>query len=433
MKSVQDQIDNTPMSGFQVLAVAVCLAINMLDGYDVLVMSFTAPFVADEWALSQTVTGWLLSASLIGMALGSLFLAPLADVFGRRRMTLLALAAVTAGMLASAMAANYPQLIALRFFTGLGIGAMLASLTVVVSEYSSKRRRTLVLIILQAGFPAGAMIWGMVAAPIILGYGWRWAFVFGGVLSGLMIPVAMATLPESLDYLLTSRPPGALEKANRVLRRMGKTTVKELGPATQARPARAKLGSLFRHGRGRNTLLIWVCFFCTLLVFYFFMSWTPKLLIDAGLSEQAGLSGGIILNAGAILGGIALGLLASRIRLNWLQSGYALLGGVLMIAFGVYSGELFTALALAFLVGLFGTGCIMGAYAAVPQMYPPEVRTTGTGVAIGVGRWGAVAAPTVAGVLLDTGWTGPDLYFIFAIPLFAAAAAALFLRINRPH
>ena len=428
MKSVQDQINNTPMSGFQVLAVTVCLAINMLDGYDVLVMSFTAPFVAEEWALSQTVTGWLLSASLIGMALGSLFLAPLADLYGRRRMTLLSLTAVTAGMLASAAAANYPQLIALRFFTGLGIGAMLASLTVVVSEYSSDRRRTLALIILQAGFPAGAMVWGMVAAPIILGYGWRWAFVFGGVLSGLMIPVAMAFLPESLDYLLSSRPPNTLEKVNRTLKRMGKTMVRELGAVTRAKPARAKLNHLFRHGRGRNTLLIWVCFFCTLLVFYFFMSWTPKLLIDAGLSEQAGLSGGIILNAGAILGGIALGLLASRIRLNWLQSGYALLGGVLMIAFGAYSGELFTALALAFLVGLFGTGCIMGAYAAVPQMYPPEVRTTGTGVAIGVGRWGGVAAPTVAGVLLDTGWTGPDLYFIFAIPLFVAAAAAMFLR-----
>ena len=182
MKSVQDQINSTPMSGFQVLAVTVCLAINMLDGYDVLVMSFTAPFVAEEWALSQTVTGWLLSASLIGMALGSLFLAPLADLYGRRRMTLLSLTAVTAGMLASAAAANYPQLIALRFFTGLGIGAMLASLTVVVSEYSSDRRRTLALIILQAGFPAGAMVWGMVAAPIILGYGWRWAFVFGGLL-----------------------------------------------------------------------------------------------------------------------------------------------------------------------------------------------------------------------------------------------------------
>ena len=84
MKSVQDQIDDTPMSGFQVLAVTVGMAINMLDGYDVLVMAFAAPFVAADWALSDTVTGLLLSASPVGMALGSLFLAPLADVFGRR-------------------------------------------------------------------------------------------------------------------------------------------------------------------------------------------------------------------------------------------------------------------------------------------------------------------------------------------------------------
>ena len=431
MKSVQDQINNTPMSSFQVLAVTVCLAINMLDGYDVLVMSFAAPFVAADWAISDTVTGLLLSSSLVGMALGSLFLAPLADVFGRRQMTLWSLAAVTVGMLASALAANHTQLIALRFFTGIGIGAMLASLTVVVSEYSSRRRRTLALIILQAGFPAGALLWGLVAVPIILGYGWRWAFVFGGVLSGLMIPVAWAALPESLDYLITSRPPNAIEKVNRLLKRMGKAPVEELGTGGSRRPKRAKLSSLFDHGRARNTLLIWVCFFCTLLVFYFFMSWTPKLLIDAGLSEEVGLSGGIILNAGAIVGGIALGLLASRVRLNWLQAGYALLGGGLLIAFGLYYGTLSAALVLAFLVGVFGTGCIMGAYAAVPQLYPTEVRTTGTGVAIGLGRWGGVAAPTAAGVLLDVGWTGPDLYFIFAIPLFIAAAAAMYLRIGR--
>ncbi len=428
MNSVQEQIDNTPMSGFQVLAVSVCLAINMLDGYDVLVMSFAAPFVAEEWSLSDTVTGLLLSSGLVGMALGSLFLAPLADVYGRRRMTLWSLAAVTAGMLASALAADHTQLIALRFLTGIGIGAMLASLTVVVSEYSSRRRRTFSLIVLQAGFPAGALLWGLVAVPIILGYGWRWAFVFGGVLSGLMIPVALAALPESLDYLITSRPPKALEKVNRVLKQMGKVPVKELGTGGQRRAQRARLGSLFQQGRARNTLLIWVCFFCTLLVFYFFMSWTPKLLIDAGLSQEVGLSGGIILNAGAIVGGIVLGLLASRIRLNWLQSGYALLGGGLLIAFGLYSGVLSAALILAFLVGFFGTGCIMGAYAAVPQLYPTEVRTTGTGVAIGLGRWGGVASPTVAGLLLDAGWNSAELYFIFSVPLFLAGIAAFLLR-----
>ncbi len=428
MKSVQEQIDDTPMSGFQVLAVSVCLAINMLDGYDVLVMSFAAPFVAEEWSLSDTVTGLLLSSGLVGMALGSLFLAPLADVYGRRRMTLWSLAAVTAGMLASALAADHTQLIALRFLTGIGIGAMLASLTVVVSEYSSRRRRTFSLIVLQAGFPAGALLWGLVAVPIILGYGWRWAFVFGGVLSGLMIPVALAALPESLDYLITSRPPKALEKVNRVLKQMGKVPVKELGTGGQRRAQRARLGSLFQQGRARNTLLIWVCFFCTLLVFYFFMSWTPKLLIDAGLSEEVGLSGGIILNAGAIVGGIVLGLLASRIRLNWLQSGYALLGGGLLIAFGLYSSVLSAALILAFLVGFFGTGCIMGAYAAVPQLYPTEVRTTGTGMAIGLGRWGGVASPTAAGLLLDAGWNSPELYFIFSVPLFLAGIAAFLLR-----
>lgn len=416
------------MSRFQVLAISVCLAIFMLDGYDVLVMGFTAPFVAEEWNLSNAITGLLLAASPVGMVFGSLFLAPLADRIGRRRLTLYSLIAITVGMLASAAAANAEQLIALRLFTGLGIGAMLASLTVLVAEYSSRRRRTLALTILQAGFPAGAMLWGGLASIIILVFDWRGAFALGGVLSGLMIPVAMATLPESLDYLLSSRPANALDRINGLLQRMGKAPVERLD---EWKPqARARLSSLFEQGRARNTVLIWICFFCTLMVFYFFVLWTPKLLINAGLSEKEGLSGGVIIHAGAILGGVALGFMASRIRLNWLQAGYALLGGVFLIAFGAYAGELYAAIALAFLVGMFGTGCIMGAYAAVPQLYPTEIRTTGTGVAIGLGRVGGVLAPVLAGVLLDWNWQGPDLFLIFSVPLFAAAAAALFLRLR---
>lgn len=82
--SVVGKMDDKPMSAYQWFVIALCFLINMLDGFDVLVMAFTAASVASQWALSGVQLGYLLSAGLVGMALGSLVIAPWADRIGRR-------------------------------------------------------------------------------------------------------------------------------------------------------------------------------------------------------------------------------------------------------------------------------------------------------------------------------------------------------------
>jgi MFS family permease len=72
-------LERGSMSRFQVAAILICTFINMMDGFDVLVIAFTAPAIATEWQLSGTVVGMLLSAGLVGMVIGSLALGPLAQ------------------------------------------------------------------------------------------------------------------------------------------------------------------------------------------------------------------------------------------------------------------------------------------------------------------------------------------------------------------
>lgn len=114
---LKSRVDSGPMSAFQCLAIGICIVLNMIDGFDVLVMAFTAASVSAEWGLNGAQVGLLLSAGLFGMAAGSLFIAPWADRFGRRPLILFCLALSGLGMLLSALSQTPLQLALLRGLT----------------------------------------------------------------------------------------------------------------------------------------------------------------------------------------------------------------------------------------------------------------------------------------------------------------------------
>tara|TARA_Y100001951_G_scaffold104482_1_gene116219 strand:+ start:1638 stop:2117 length:480 start_codon:yes stop_codon:yes gene_type:complete len=144
--TIGDMMNEKPMTGFQWRVIALCFLINMLDGFDVLVMAFTAVSVSAHWSLSGTQLGYLLSAGFVGMAAGSLFIAPWADRFGRRPLILACVSVAGTGMVLSSFAATPEILGMLRFLTGLGVGGLLASSYVIAGEYASKRWRGLAII-----------------------------------------------------------------------------------------------------------------------------------------------------------------------------------------------------------------------------------------------------------------------------------------------
>jgi benzoate transport len=418
------------MSRFQARAIALCVVLNMLDGYDVLVMAFTASDVAREWKLSGAGLGVLLSAGLFGMAGGSLFVAPWADRFGRRAITLLCLAVITLGMLLSAAAQAPAQLTALRVLTGLGIGGILASLNVITAEYSPARWRSTAISLQVTGYPIGATVGGSVAALLIARYGWRSAFLFGAVCSALMIPVVVKSLPESLDFLIARRPHGALARLNALLRRMGHAPVEELPePPAQERAVANPVSRLLAGDYVSSTLPIWGAFFLLMFSFYFITSWTPRLLVAAGLSTTQGITGGVLLNLGGIAGGSLFGYLATWQPLKRLAGAYLVATAAGMLLFGLFAADLRAAFPIALAIGVFLFGSMVGLYAAAPLLYPAAIRATGMGWAIGIGRIGAILAPLSAGLLVDAGWGTSALYFAFAAPLAVAALLVRALRI----
>jgi len=419
-------IDHQPMTPFQTTAVAVCTALNAIDGFDVLAISFAAPTLAREWQLSDGALGLLFSAGLAGMTAGSLLVAPLADRLGRRWMTLASLLAITVGMLLSAATHTPAQMAAARLLTGLGIGAMLPSLTTVVAEYSSARRRELCVSVMSAGYPIGATLGGMAAVYIVQAFGWRGIFAFGGLVSLTMVPLVLWRLPESLAFLMVRRPPDALPRLNLLMHHLGRETLDEL-PEAPAHAPRPRALDVVRGRLGASSAALWTAFFCVMLSFYFVMSWTPKLLVDAGFNPQQGISGGVLLNVGGIAGATILGLLAARLGVFRLVSATMVAGALAILAFARFGHTVVPALSLAVVVGYFLVGSMVGLYAVLPSVYPAGVRNTGAGMSVGVGRIGAILAPYSAGLLLQSGSTSSETYVVFAVPLLLAAAATFVL------
>lgn len=420
-------IDERAVSRTQWLTLFICFLLQTIDGFDVLAMAFAAPALAEDWSLSADRLGIVFSAGVLGMTLGAMFLAPLTDKFGRRTIIFCAVLVMGFSMLATAWAANLSVMVVLRVITGLAIGAMMASLTSLVSEFFPDAMRNMAVGILLSGYPLGAMIGGFIAAPIIPQYGWEGVFVCGGIMTLAMVPLVLMWVPESLHFLLRRRPSGALMKVNKVLRRLGSELLSEL-PRADAEPEPAHVSSLLTDARRKSTLQLWSSFFLCFGTLYFLLSWIPKLLVDSGLPLSQAIYAGIAFNIGGALGNIAIGWTSTRLGLQKTILYFHVVAALGMILFAFLPLGIAALLFLTTVIGLFQQGGFVGFYMVAARLYPADIRTTGVGWGIGLGRFGAVIAPYLAGLLIASGWGVEALFTAFSLPLLIGGWVAYSIR-----
>ncbi|QCB95927.1 MFS transporter [Arthrobacter sp. PAMC25564] len=430
---LQERIDASRMSLYQWLIVGLCIVLNALDGFDVLAMAFTANSVTREFGLSGAELGILLSAGLVGMAIGSLGLAPFADLIGRRPMVLVSVGLATTGMLLASLSHSAVELGIWRVVTGLGIGGILACTNVIASEYSSKRWRGLAISIYTAGYGIGATLGGTAAVTLQASFGWRSVFLFGGICTAATFVLLAVLLPESVDFLATRRPRNVLDRLNKIARKIGQPAVTELPAAAVKADRENKLSELFTAGNRRSTWLVWLAFFATMFGFYFVNSWTPRLLVTAGMTESQGVVGGLMLTLGGTFGSLLYGLLTIRWNSRKVMIAFAVLSAATMVMFISTAGVLALAFVAGGVVGMLINGCIAGMYTITPALYGASVRSTGVGWAIGIGRVGAIVAPLMTGALLDAHWTASMLYMGVGVVVLVAGAAVAAMRPAAPE
>lgn len=426
-QDIRKLIDNNPITWLQIAVISLCFLINMLDGFDVLAMAYTAPSIGQEWGLAPHKLGAVFSAGIVGMTIGAMFLSPMADVHGRRPLIIISVLAIGLGHFATGMAGSLWQLVVLRAVTGLGIGVLLASLTSSVAEFMPDRHRNMAIGILQAGYPIGATLGGVLAALVIPEFGWRTVFFGGGTFALVMAFIALLLLPESMQFLLQRRPKNALKKINRVLDKLGQSHItamplpKGLGGQTPSRPS---VTTLLSSEHRSQTLRLWTAFFMAFVTLYFLQSWVPKLLVDAGLALDKAIYAGAAINLGGAAGMVVLGWISTRWGLPRTISTYLVVGAIFMILFTMVPQEISLLLGLSFVIGFLVIGGFVGLYSVAARIYPATIRTTGVGWAIGAGRVGAIIGSYSGGVLISLNFTMGSNFLIFALPLLISGFVA---------
>jgi AAHS family 3-hydroxyphenylpropionic acid transporter len=376
--------------------VAICLAAATIEGFDIQAAGVVAPKLAPILRLTPHQMGLFFASATFGMIAGAVLGGGVADHFGRRSGLVLSLAAFGVFTYATAYAHDFEILFITRFFTGLGLGGALPSLVAIAAEAVEARRRGLAVGVVYSGLPLG----GALASAAAMGLeNWQSLFFLGAVLPLVLIPLVIWFLPSS--------PPSrdAHGKSNDV---------------------KAGRGILNQENRAA-TLLLWLAFFLSVLVLYLLLNWQPVLLVSKGFTASSAsavqatfnLSGG----AASILAGLVSDTRQRRLAV--------VVSTVLLLCTLLYFAVLPPYLPLAVLAGAaLGAGVVSSQsilYGLAPQVYQAHVRGRGVGFAVGMGRFGSVVGPLLAGVLIANGNTVTEVLMGIMPIAFAGGLATFFL------
>ena len=164
---VRDVIDNAPFGPYQTMVVVLSLLVMMLDGYDILVLSFTAPALAKEMGRDVATFGPLFAAGFIALLIGSLIVSPFGDLWGRKGVMLGSMVVFIFFTFMPIVDPQYGHILVYRFLGGLGLAGVTPTGAAIVTEYSPKKYRGMVINILYSGFGVGAVLGGLAASRLI--------------------------------------------------------------------------------------------------------------------------------------------------------------------------------------------------------------------------------------------------------------------------
>jgi len=425
MSANYQYISNSKPTLLQLTTVSICFLMNMLDGTNVMIISYAAPVIAKEYLISPQLMGLIFSAGLLGMAIGAMFLAPFADKIGRYALVLISVVLMGITIFLTAYSRSAFHLIFFRIFSGLGIGAMLASTATLASEYAPPKFKSLWVSLVMGGYPIGAVLSGLAVASLLPVYGWRLVFEFAGIITLITIPLIIFFLGESLDFLLKTQPVNALRKINGLMAKMHLPFLSELPVLSVSDKKRNSVSSLLVSELKWATIKLWLGIFMCFSTLYFLTSWIPKLAAITGMSVALAIYAGTIFNLGAFAGIVSQGFLSAKFGLKVTITWFLFVTALLMISFGFFT----TSAGILIMIGLIGFGIqggFVGLYSFAAELYPTKIRATGVGWAIGLGRAGAIIGPIAGGTLITTGMHMSATFIVFSVPLLLGAVATWF-------
>jgi len=375
----------------------------MVDGMDLMFLSYSLPALMKDLQLSKAQAGSLASYSLLGMALGGIVGGWAADRFGRVRVVVWTIVLFSIGTAALGLTQSYWQFALLRFISALGLGAEYVVCNTLMAEYVPTERRTTVLGTLQAGWSVGYVVATVLAGAIIPAFGWRPLFATA------LVPVLLALFIRRV----VPEPPGWKKAAS--------------SQSTQHRPSQWK--EVFATSQRRRVFVLWALTSCSLQFGYYGVNnWLPTYIVNELEFNFTAMTGYLVgTYLAMILGKIIAGYLADILGRRWMY----VFGGLATAAFLPIIVQLHTPGNIIVLLTVFGFlyGVPYGVNATyMTESFETHIRATAVGGAYNIGRIGAAVAPWLIGVIATRYSIGLGLIVMGGAYFLTGMIPALFIR-----
>ena len=375
-----------------VISVALCFLVAVVEGFDIQAIGVAGPRLAPQFGLISKQLGWVFAMSNIGLVIGASLGGRLADYVGRKPVFIGAVLTFGLFTLLTAAVGSFAGLLLVRFCAGLGFGGALPNMMAVAAEVSAPEKRASTASIMFCGMPLGGGSLALLTQFFPPEFDWRVLFMVGGILPLLLAPALYFLLPETLPKQVAARP--------------------------------SIVTALFSEGRTPVSLLLWLAFLPTLLILYLILNWLPTLVTANGLERAVAPQASIAFNFASVPGALLFGWCVDRFGGRWpLSIAYVGVVASLIALSGAH--DLASTLVLSGAAGFFLLGANYALYGVAATYYPQNVRGTGSGAAVAVGRTGSIIGPLLAGLLLDGGTSASGVVQNM-VPVAVVAGMAVF-------
>jgi AAHS family 4-hydroxybenzoate transporter-like MFS transporter len=432
--NIQTFLNEHGFTAFQRVIFVLCFVIVLLDGFDTAAIGYIAPSLIKEWGVARPALAPVLSAALFGLAAGALSAGPLADLFGRKRILVGAVALFALACFGSAFSADLDQLTVLRFVTGIGLGAAMPNAVTLMSEYCPDQRRATLTNTMFCGFPLGAAFGGFLAAWMIPQWGWRSVLILGGITPAVLSVLMIVLLPESVRFMVAKSWPA--ERIRAVLVRISASAAAAASfVMTEAKAARAGASGLslvFSESYAVGSFMLWLAYFMGLVIFYALINWMPLLFKDAGVDPRAATLIAALFPLGGV-GAVFFGWLMDRFNGNRIIAlGYALTA-IGVFAIGQAAGNLGFLMLTVLVAGTLMNTAQSSMPALAASFYPTSGRATGVSWMLGIGRFGGIAGSFLVAELARRQLGLAAIFAIVAVSGIIAAVALLIKQAAHPE